>query len=436
MATYNILSLDGGGTWALIQVKALQNLFGQDTRGHEVLRSFRLVAANSGGSIVAAGLWKDLALSEIEQLFRDRKLRESVFQRLPWYRRLLRVISFGPKYSGHRKLEGLRAILGGTLDSKGRPTLDLSQTLVAALPRDFGRTDREPTDLVIVAFDYDRTRALFFRTNVDSGSGSQHKTPDAIQAKATTLPEAIHASSHAPVNYFSSSATIMIGRNRVRAWDGAIAGFNNPLLVGVTEALANGISREDIRILSIGTGSAMLPRLVKGYDGAYPWLFDRPHRHNLFGDLRKLATSILDNPPDVASYIAYMALGARLPEPTDPPGVPARNGGPIVRMNPMIQPIKRKGSDEFVPPGSNTGTPLDMAQFNALINTELDAVDPDDVAHIEELCRMWLADEAHNQPILASSATLDCEIGQRWYSDARRRAVALGLVPAQPQAWT
>lgn len=44
---YRILSLDGGGTWSLIQVKALIALYSKDTSGHAVLRDFDLVAADS-----------------------------------------------------------------------------------------------------------------------------------------------------------------------------------------------------------------------------------------------------------------------------------------------------------------------------------------------------------------------------------------------------
>jgi len=69
MATrYRILSLDGGGTWALIQARALRQIYG-DLRGRDVLAQFDLVAANSGGAIVAAALACDFTLSEIDALF-------------------------------------------------------------------------------------------------------------------------------------------------------------------------------------------------------------------------------------------------------------------------------------------------------------------------------------------------------------------------------
>ena len=53
--TFRILSLDGGGPWALLQAMALARLYpGLD--GHAILGRFDLAIANSGGSITLAGL--------------------------------------------------------------------------------------------------------------------------------------------------------------------------------------------------------------------------------------------------------------------------------------------------------------------------------------------------------------------------------------------
>jgi len=83
---YRILSLDGGGAWALIQVKALTALFGGNARGHAVLGSFDLAAANSGGSLTLAGLIEDKRLSDILEMFKDEAKRRSIFSptRSPW----------------------------------------------------------------------------------------------------------------------------------------------------------------------------------------------------------------------------------------------------------------------------------------------------------------------------------------------------------------
>lgn len=58
MAEFRILSLDGGGSWALIQVRALTAIFERLLRkgaagitGHDVLRHFDFAAANSGGTL-------------------------------------------------------------------------------------------------------------------------------------------------------------------------------------------------------------------------------------------------------------------------------------------------------------------------------------------------------------------------------------------------
>ena len=49
--SYRILSLNGGGAWALIQVKVLMDLYGPTTCGRQVLADFDIVAANSGSRV-------------------------------------------------------------------------------------------------------------------------------------------------------------------------------------------------------------------------------------------------------------------------------------------------------------------------------------------------------------------------------------------------
>lgn len=72
---YNVLALDGGGSWALIEVEALIDLYGTDAKGRAVLGDCDLVAANSGGSIVLRGLGrKHKTLAEIRSLFLNEAL--------------------------------------------------------------------------------------------------------------------------------------------------------------------------------------------------------------------------------------------------------------------------------------------------------------------------------------------------------------------------
>src|SRR5262249_687941 len=80
--TFRILALDGGGTWSLIQVLTLADLYrsgGALLSGHQVLRDFDLVVANSGGSLVLGGLLKDLPLGEIARFFEDPATRRGIF---------------------------------------------------------------------------------------------------------------------------------------------------------------------------------------------------------------------------------------------------------------------------------------------------------------------------------------------------------------------
>src|SRR5258707_340360 len=225
--SFRILSLDGGGSWSLIQIMTLIDLYrsgGSPLTRHNVFRDFDLVVANSGGSIVLGGVIKDLPLTDIQLYFEDKALRQSIFAANDGGRRLAmavlrRISGVGPRYSARRKFEGLRRILNSDAGDPaiGDITLDALKTRVNL-----------PTELMITAFDYDRQREGFFRSNTKSRAAS-FGTP-----VIATLAEAIHASTNAPVAYFDAPAAVSRGR---RCWDGALGGYNNPVLAGITEAL-------------------------------------------------------------------------------------------------------------------------------------------------------------------------------------------------------
>jgi hypothetical protein len=212
---YRILSLDGGGTWALLQAIALAEIYGHDATGHVVLADFDMAVANSGGSIVLAGLMADFPLARLIALFGTAAQVQSIFVKL----NVLEKLANPPaKYSTEKKLSGLRAVLAGD----GDRTMD---QWTAHLPT---RPGASPLKAMIVGFDYDTQRAEFFRTYV-SGLGAP--------ASNIRLVDAVHASSDAPVAFFNKPTEC--GGHRY--WDGAVAGFNNPLMGGVTEALALGV---------------------------------------------------------------------------------------------------------------------------------------------------------------------------------------------------
>jgi len=385
---YRILSLDGGGTWALIQLKALIALYSEDTSGRTVLEDFDLVAANSGGSIVLGGLVEDLTLGEILALFQEETKRESVFSPTHSFgdRVLHDLTGLGPKYSAENKLSALQNVLPTT----GTVPLD---RVVAGVRRAGSNDD---VHLLIVGFDYDRNRATFFRSSPASGPAwGTGETAD------VTLAEAIHASTNAPVNYFDAPA--IFPDRPGRYWDGAISGCNNPVLAAVTEAIVKGQDPLNLAVLSIGTASVALPWPRPGEESSpYVQQITAP---GLVTDLRKLATSILDDPPDIATFLAHVmtAGGMGLNRP------PADSR--IIRMNPLISPVKNASS--WRAPGS-----MSAAQFTYLAKLDMDAVEQSQVDAISKYADLWLQGVAPNQPIRMNGDTLDPEVGQTTFQTA------------------
>jgi len=381
---FRILSLDGGGVWALIQVRALIQLYSPATTGHEVLADFDLATANSGGSITLGGLLEDLPLSTVLGYFETEALRRSIFQ--PTTKALIGLISgltsFGPKFSAKAKLSALQALMPKT----GAQPLSL---VASGLRRAGAANDLH---VLITSFDFDRNGACFFRS-AQAGSAAW----GVGAASDVPLAQAIHASSNAPVNYFDEPAYIGDGRY----WDGAVAGCNNPVLAGVTEAITLGVSPADIVALSIGTGITHLP----GPPAQQPasGLFAARSEQGFPIDVAKLAGCITDDPPDIASFLAHVMTGGGGPAPAD---------SRIVRMNPMISPTL-DANQNWSPPGDWT-----MDQFVYLTNISMAALPQPDVDYISSFTAWWLADKVYNQPMRMQTDTLSPELGYRTFSGA------------------
>jgi len=395
--SYRILALDGGGTWALIQVKALIALYNEDpsTPGQTVLKDFDLVAANSGGSIVLGALLENLALGEILNLFSDEATRKSIFSKTDSLgdRMLHDLTGMGPKYSAQNKLPALQHVFS----EKGNIPLN---KVAVGLRRPDSNVDLH---LLIIAFDYDRNRAAFLRSSPASGpSWGKGETSD------VTLAEAIHASTNAPVNYFDSPATFPDRPGRY--WDGAITGCNNPVLAAVTEAIATGQQPTDIVALSLGTATVALPWPQPGEaPSPYTQAVSDP---GIATDLHKLATSILDDPPDIATYLAHIMTGSGIG--LNRPQADSR----IIRMNPLISPVGSPGA--WSAPGAMTGD-----QFTYLANLDMDAVEQSEVDAISRFADLWLKNAARNQPLRMNADTLEPELGQATFAAAEAAWKAL-----------
>ncbi|HKD48723.1 MAG TPA: patatin-like phospholipase family protein [Rhizomicrobium sp.] len=418
MAQYRILSLDGGGSWALIQVKALIDLYshagdGTDITGHQILKKFDLIVGNSGGTLTLGGLLLDMTLSDLLGFFLDEGKRKSIFAKASFCAdpaaHILRVLraGLGAKYSARAKLKGLKTMLGAT----GERNLSTMPALVGG-----NYAGRNP-DFVFCGFDYDMNRETFFRSNLDSLAASRSAAP-----MDTTVALAIHASTNAPLNYFDAPAQ---GLNHARYWDGAMGGYNNPVLAGTIEALANGADRSQILALSIGTASVALP-LQTHRPNEDPNLVAAPQNSNIVNDLKRVAGSILDDPPDAASFHAHVMLGCPLPALGSKTPI---TSGRIFRLNPLVQPL----------PGDNTAPwklPAGISDddFSKLVNLQMDAVEQDQVLLIAKFCDAWLADGVRNQGIRVVRETLLPDIGFATYSQAKAAWLAACAGPHFPGA--
>lgn len=396
-APYRILSLDGGGIWALVQVRTLQRLMGRpDAPGHEVLAHFDLVAANSGGSLVLAGLLENLPLHELLDLFR--KKSGQLFVRTPgyWFYRLVNV---GPRYRTDRKLEGLRNLL----PRSGGKTLQQLHAELTAGPR--------RPHLLICGFEYDDRRGVFFRSDSESRAQSHELArlvgiPARPHVEAITLAEAVHASSNAPIDFFNRPARVDLRIDQKPVphlfWDGAVGGYNNPVLAAVVEALCNGHRAEDIAVLSLGTGGEFLPEAQPGVPTESPELV-RPAPRNprswtgigtFLSDVRKISMSILSDPPDAASFVAYTLLFQR--ELTA--GTLRPSDARFIRLSPLIQPLwtERDGPPRWALPGG-----FSDQDFRLLKRYQLDAASAEAIALIGRFTTAWMADGVPNQPVRA-----------------------------------
>jgi hypothetical protein len=408
-----ILSLDGGGSWALIQVRALIDIYGYNATGYDVLRDFDLIVANSGGSIVAGTLAAGWPLLQSLDLFLSEANRKSIFVAGPWLDRVENaVLGLGPKYGTGDKFVGLTSLFGA-----------FAQTPMDQLPTTLSVPLGKRVDFIISSFDYDRKRAVLFRSNTAS------VVAPIVQVPVATISAAIHASSTAPVNYFDKPATFPTTTHvfdSFRFWDGGISGMNNPVLVGVMELLGSGVVASDIQVLSIGAGTVRRP--IPPELGAAPSnLFQTPANPGTVSDLKELAASIVDDPPDHATYMAYLALGGVLPKSAaEAPLVP--NG--FIRLSPMVQPrcmtsdlvnLSSDPTDLKVPDlQDDILAPQKQSEdnFGALAVLDMDAIEADQVNLLQLLTNTWIAGGIYNQPI-RSNTTFGCEIGHRFFPAAK-----------------
>ena len=109
-----ILSLDGGGTWAILQAMALQDIYSGiekiKTCG-DILDQFDIIVANSGGSLILAALIenKDKDISTVINLFDSKENRGKLFSSLKFGERSLIefILKFGTLAEFQNRVEFL-----------------------------------------------------------------------------------------------------------------------------------------------------------------------------------------------------------------------------------------------------------------------------------------------------------------------------------------
>ncbi len=172
----------------------------------------------------------------------------------------------------------------------------------------------------------------------------------------------------------------------------------------MTEAIGRKQPAKEIVALSIGTGTVALPARSPQDPPNSPFV-QPPGQSGLLPDIHRLATSIMDDPPDVATFLAYVMTGGG--DDIKAPGVESR----IVRMNPLISPVGGPGA--WRPPG-----PLDTQGFIDMVNLPVDAIDQAQVDKITNYTKLWIAGDAPNQPIREDNRTLKPELGDKQFKQA------------------
>ncbi|GAA0240030.1 cGAMP-activated phospholipase [Methylorubrum aminovorans] len=261
--TFQILSLSGGGYRGLFTAEILARL--EEQAGRPIGGCFDLIAGTSIGGIIAIGLGMGRTASDIRDAFLENG--EAIFppRPSPPKDRLRSMIAKyrwfigGPKYDG----------------------VELRKTIEAII---------DPDALLGEA----RTRLLIPAVNMTEGRVQMFKTPHAPTLRVDQSRKAVEialATSAAPT-YFPLAK---IGSSYFA--DGGLAA-NSPDACAVHEASHfAGQSREDVRILSIGTTSARfgLPASLGRRFGPAEWLANERLVSTIFGVQQQLVDFMMSH---------------------------------------------------------------------------------------------------------------------------------------------
>lgn len=400
---FRILSLDGGGSWSVLQALTLGKLYGENTRGHDILKHVDLVAAGSTGSLILGALLCNKTPREIAQAFESGELPRKLFPPLQdCEKNLLTVLgsffNLAPRYSGSKKKENLSAFLGAD-----------GERFLSDFPEYVGNPSLR---ILIPQYDYLKNRVLWCRSMSvevsirpeDSGNEVGRKpSPEEIR-----LLDAVHGATQLPSPFFDNPAVVFFYRNNRHlpryVWDSTLAGFHNPIMAAVTEAMALGIKPDDVFVTSLGTG-AIVPLSLNEGDSIpleKAFYYAENIQPSFRTNLRHCSNGLLERPPDAATSMAWTLLSKGGEEAT----------GRYFRFNPVIRGVK-EGLSVRQPVGFNEG------EFRRLIKLDLDVRRPSDMALIIRLAKAWMSDpsEIPNQCLSCSDESSHF-LGHRTFSEA------------------
>ena len=397
---YKILSLDGGGSWSILQLLTLKERYQEEIpslKGHEILKQFDMVIANSGGSIVLAALTENWTIDEALRLFNDRATREKIFSQNSywetfWPVTLTKLFSLGPKYSAERKYAAFQDLF---------PTVD--NIPMDELPAHIGNPELR---LVVCTFDALNNRAKFFRSYAENST----------RYESVPITKAIHGSSNAPVQYFDFPAKVKTDDLGIEyhLWDGALGGFNNPVVAGVIEAFRLGIPLDEVHVISLGTGNKLMSESQKD-DFHELEIITEQERTNKFKFWKygsqfqyfkeivlNQAKTILFEPPDWANFVALMFLSK-----TNKDDVKDR----FIRLSPIIH------IDEHSDPSCAN-------LLDKLFALDMDLTKDEDIETLKCCFEEWKAGRIQNQPIAFSiekNNELVYQKGDKYFEDGMNK---------------
>jgi hypothetical protein len=179
---------------------------------------------------------------------------------------------------------------------------------------------------------------------------------------------------------------------------------------------------QEYSILSIGTGTggkAILTDYQFSTDPVLKAMYEK-NKGNPFAltdssvgfiqDIKKMSTSVLDDPPDSATFIAYSILDPSL-----------SNKANLIRINPCIKPEKNKDGVVYVPPVYKN-VPGGDKKFRDLMALGMDAVKDEEVNLINELCDKFIVTDGSpclTNQLIRGDIESKIYLGQPFYKNAR-----------------